>query len=309
MKNDIGWSRLLKAIRAERTFIERRKTIAFMIGVVILVFVLLVGFLRVQLMNVKVPVIVEMATPTITVTPNPTVTRTPIATPAPTLASTLASPDLGNQIPEAVDDRNAYNGYFWYGEGWVPGLPTFETQFLRMPDVSTGSAVFYAPDAMEAQVEYRGLFVDGMVGAVAVPFCSEIGHSVWLQRPGRDWEGPFLVADCTRRNDLYGVIEFRDQVVEVDFNTAVAWGMARYGGAQNGGRWSALTGRMDAVLLSKIIPEQWDGVIIDLSVWTLQNIRYAEITENRYQVQNYKPPQKEGGLPSWLLNGTWTVFK
>jgi hypothetical protein len=259
-----------------------------------------------------------------------------LATPPPTLAPAVkpgpvavgSVPRDGNIKPPApldigtldagVDDGNTYNGYWWYGEGWVPGLPTFDAQFLRLPPVSIGSAVFYAPEVMDANVEYRGLSMDGYVGAVAVPFCSEIGHSVWLQRPGHDWEGPFLVADCSRRNDLYGHIEFRDQVVEVDFDTAVAWGLARYGGSQNGGRWSMLTGRLDCVLLSTVPPTQYDGNIVDLSVWFLQHVTYAERSENRRQIQNYLPPgtlstelgvdNRGSSLPLWLINGRWVMF-
>jgi hypothetical protein len=238
---------------------------------------------------------IVVQTPEITQTIEPTETL-----PAPT-----ETPEPGGSI---------YLGYDWYGEGWVPGLPTFGSQFLRMPEVSIGSAVFYAPQVMQAQVEYRGLSMNGMLGAVAVPFCSEIGHSVWLQRPGHDWEGPFMVADCARRNDLYGVIEFRDQVVEVDFDTAVVWGMARYGGKQNDGRWSALTGRLDCVLLSKVPPEEYNGQIVDLSVYFLQSVTYALPSENRNQIENYLPPNttwygiSTGALPRWMINGTWNVF-
>jgi hypothetical protein len=96
-------------------------------------------------------------------------------------------------------------------------------------------------------------------------------------------------------------------VVEVDFNTAVRWGMARYGGKGNDGRWTMLTGRMDAVLLSFVPPEKFDGNIVDLSVWFLQQVEYALPSENRWQVQNYKPPE-DGGLPIWLINGVWRQY-
>lgn len=256
------------------------------IGLVSLITAVLVGVLGADISALEVqpvaPAIMSVTSPTLSPTPIPA---------------------------EVTDDNSAYTGYDYYGEGWVPGLVTFDTQFMRLPPVTIGSAVFYAPDVMRAQVEYRGLSMDGMVGAVAVPFCSEIGHVVWLQRPGHDWEGPFIVADCSRRNDLYGHIEFRDQVVEVDFDTAVAWGMARYGGTQNQGRWSTLTGRMDCVLLSTVPPDEYDGIIIDLSVWFLDRVEYARPSENRQQVQNYRPPNPDNPLPAWLINGTWVVFE
>jgi hypothetical protein len=257
-----------------------------------------------------------------TIEPTRTVQNTDTPTPTPTASTVLretiptltlaAVIETGNQIPEQSDDGNAYNGYWWYSEGWVPGLVTFDTQFLRIPDVVMGSALFYAPEMAEAQMTYRGLlFNDSYSGMVAIQFCSEIGHTVWLQRPGHDWEGPFIVMDCSRRNDLYGQIMFRDQVVEVDFDTAVRWGLARYGGQQNNGRWSTLNGRLDGVLVSSRDPKDFNGVIIDLSVWFLQNVRYATASENRYQIQNYEPPLSdciEQCLPKWKINGEWVSF-
>jgi hypothetical protein len=307
--------RLMQEIRKERERRERRKNLRFLAGLILLETVVLVGMLRVELAGVQVqPAVINDPAPTQTATPRPlpTATGTATATAMVTVTPTLTPIPIGqkgNPVPEAEDDHNAYDGYEWNGEGWVPGLPTIGTQFLMMPTVSIGSAVFYAPDVMEANVEYRGLSMAGMVGAVAVPFCSEIGHTVWLQRPGHDWEGPYLVADCTRRNDLYGAIEFRDQAVEVDFDTAVKWGMARWGGKQNGGRWSTLTGRLDCVLLSFVPLEQFDGTIVDLSTWFLWHVQYAAVTENRWQVQNYKPPREGASLPSWLIDGQWIVFK
>lgn len=219
----------------------------------------------------------------------------------------------------APDDGNNYNGY-WWSDGWVPGLATFETQFLRIPQTTIGSAVFYAPGMMEANIEYRGLLCPECVGGVAVPFCSEIGHKVWLLRPGSDineWDGPFIVADCSRRNDLYGHIVYRDQVVEVDFETAVEWGMARYGGTEHEGRWSTLTGRLDGIVMSTVEPSQYDGNITDLTVWFLKHVEYARPSENRRQIENYIPPQsyiEEIGVenpndfPLWLINDKWILF-
>jgi hypothetical protein len=211
-----------------------------------------------------------------------------------------------NESP-LCDDRNNYNGYWQFGF-WIPGLPTFESQFLRMPDISSGSAVIYAPGVMLANAQYRGLSINGFVGEVATPFCSEIGHSVWLKRPNHDWEGKFLVVDCAKRNDLYGIIEFRDQVVEVDFDTAVRWGMAKYINMKDN-TWEMLTGRLNNVILSKIPPDEIDNEPIDLSVWFLQNVTYAKQSEYRLQIQNYLPPENGIGLPSWKINGKWIIFK
>lgn len=226
----------------------------------------------------------------------------PTATPTPE-AVTVPEPQ-STRVLEQVNDGNLYNGYWWHGF-WIPGLPTYGTQFLRLPEVVKGSAVFYAPEVMEANIEYRGLSTVGTVGAVAVPFCSEIGHWVWLQRPGEAWEGPFVVVDCSRRNDLYGHIVYGRQVVEVDFPTAVRWGMARTGGDQNGGRWSTILGRLDGVILSKSPPLQRGSLPVDLADWFLRRVEFADRLADDGRAVNYRPPEK---YPAWLINGRWVVF-
>jgi hypothetical protein len=84
----------------------------------------------------------QVFVPSFTAVPSVVPTQTPTKVPI----------DEGTIIPELGDDGNAYNGYWWNNEGWVPGLITFETQFLRIPDVVIGSAVFYAPDVSDSRV-------------------------------------------------------------------------------------------------------------------------------------------------------------
>jgi len=224
-------------------------------------------------------------------------------------------------VLEVLDNGNAYDGYWWF-DAWVPGLPTYQSQFMRMPAISDGVAVFYAPQVMEANVKYHGLSMDGYVGAVAVPFCSEIGHEVWIQRqgdllayplPSWAWEGPFIVADCTRRNDLYGVIMYRHQVVEVDFDTAVLWGMAQYGGNQNDGRWTMLSQpipvRLSFVNPDRLSPGNWNFSLED---WFLVRVRYStgpnEDRQSDFRPLNYRSPAAPGLLPEWLMDGEWITF-
>jgi len=188
---------------------------------------------------------------------------------------------------------------------------------MRMPETSVGLAEFYAPQVMDAQVEYRGLVYDRVkyVGAEALPFCSEIGHDAWLQRVGWDWEGPFLVADCARRNDLYGIIVLRRAAVEVDFDTAVAWHMARYGGQENEGRWSQLpSDNPVTVLVSMSLPSEYNGIVTDLSYYFLEHVVYAKPTENTHCLRNYIPPHSTwdgmmtDDLPMWLFCEGWVTF-
>ena len=117
-----------------------------------------------------------------------------------------------------------YDGYCWQDYP-IPGLPDYATQYLDMPKLFTGKALFYGPWAMQATANYRGLSLDGYIGGVALMTCGDLGESVWLRRPGFDWEGPYLVVDCARRNDLYGLIVYWGDSVEVDWKTARRWGM------------------------------------------------------------------------------------
>jgi hypothetical protein len=108
--------------------------------------------------------------------------------------------------------------------------------------------------------------------------------------------------------------------VEVDFETAVRWNMARKTTTNTQG-WVTLGGRMDAVLLSVVPPEEFDGNIVDLSTWFPKYVKYAEISETRFQIQNYVPPSYNGmgyhglgfinpsdTLPLWLIRGQWVQF-
>ena len=166
-------------------------------------------------------------------------------------------------------DDDPYNGYWWWGGGWIPGIPTLDTYFRQTPTVMIGDAVFYAPQVMAATAELRGLSLSGYVGGVSGLFPSDIGTTVWLQRPGHEWEGPFLVVDCARLSDLYGVVVHRNEVIEVDFDTAVRWGMAMYGGPGNDGRWTALQWRIQDVKVSKYPPAHADREAVNLEQWFL----------------------------------------
>jgi hypothetical protein len=65
--------------------------------------------------------------------------------------------------------------------------------------------------------------MDGYVGAVALMSCGHLGESVWIGHDGI-FEGPFLVADCPQRGDQLPVIVYRQEAVEVDWETHVRWG-------------------------------------------------------------------------------------
>lgn len=122
--------------------------------------------------------------------------------------------------------------YDW--QGYPSCLPSTETFFHVPPPVTSGWAVYYIPGEMEATAEYRGFTLDdGYLGYVAAMTPAMIGWSVWLKRENHDWEGPYLVVDCPRSNDQYGLIEYKKEVIEVDFNTALRWGFVKLTGLDN----------------------------------------------------------------------------
>lgn len=176
--------------------------------------------------------------------------------------------------PACVDETPnwLYDSYCW-GEYPVPGLPNYATQFLEYPLLSVGKATFYSPGAMEATAHYRGLSMDGYLGGVALMTCGDLGGSVWLRRPGHDWEGAYLVVDCARRNDLYGITVYREEAVEVDYKTAIRWGMMSY----NNGDWTVKQWMIRNVEVSMLPP--WEIPLyeepLSLKDWFLENVQYS----------------------------------
>ena len=141
------------------------------------------------------------------------------------LAAHLLLPDcwIERAWPEC-DNGNVHDGFWWtHGPAWVPEYPTEEEHFARLPIAYTGRAAWYAPHVMEGTARVRGYSLDGYVGGVALMSCGHMGESVWIGVDGRI-EGPFLVADCPRRGDWYPVRVYRQEAVEVDWNTHTRWG-------------------------------------------------------------------------------------
>lgn len=179
------------------------------------------------------------ASSTPTSTPKPTMTASPTPIPIPT--------------PTALN-----NGYFWHGH-WIPGVVSFKTQQLSTPSLIVGVADSYGPGMMELVADNTGRYYGSeYVGAVALMLCSDVGSSVWLQRPGGDFEGPFYVMDCSRPVDLYGIIVYSGIVVEVDYNTAVRWG----------------TFVVPGVVVSKLPPGQINGEPVNFRSWFLSNVTF-----------------------------------
>jgi len=165
-----------------------------------------------------------------------------------------------------------YDGYWAYGY-WIPGMINNDTWYTPAPVHITGSATFYAPGVMRATANYRGMDLTGYLDGVAMMSPADIGRVVWLRRPGLDWEGPFLVVDCARRNDMYNVIVHRHEVVEVGFRTALGWGMVD-GTAKS---WKTLTWRLDGIEVWKgrYLPSSELMMPVVYKDWWLSMVEYA----------------------------------
>lgn len=94
-----------------------------------------------------------------------------------------------------------------------------------------GEVTYYVPELMEWVYEYR-LRLNQVpvcdppecVGYVAMLRAGDLGRKVWLQRPGYEADGPFLVVDHASSKD-YERLLARGWVAEVDYITAWRWGM------------------------------------------------------------------------------------
>jgi hypothetical protein len=185
-------------------------------------------------------------------------------------------------------DGEPYNGYWWsYGGSlptWVPGMVSIETWFLPAPLYAEGRAAYYAPHVMEATAEYRGLSLEGYVDGVSLMSPADIGLEVWLRPPGGEWEGPFLVVDCARKNDIWPIVAVRGELVEVGWRTAERWGMK---------------GPLQDVQVSKWPPAALVAEPEDFREWWKER---AEFTGRWDGGALY------GGGSRWRVNGEWRTY-
>lgn len=107
----------------------------------------------------------------------------------------------------------------------IEGLISNETWWTPQPTHTIGKAVWYAPGLMKATADVRGMDLEGFVGGVSLFSPADIGEVVWLKRPSKMWEGPYLVVDASQRGHMWVTVTQNKEVVEVDFPTARRWGM------------------------------------------------------------------------------------
>ena len=190
----------------------------------------------------------------------------------------------------------------------VPGIVTNEVWFTRSPQYVYGSAVWYAPGLMRATAKWRdpdtyamyhlAYRSDDYLGAVAVLSPANIGDTVWLRRDGGEWEGKYLVVDCSRRADMYSHIAINQQVVEVDFETALRWGLV----SGNYDDWEMVSGKENVVELwyGEDKPTEWIDEIqppIYFAKYWLDNV--VEFQREEIELSPWFYPN--GLNPTWDL--------
>jgi len=119
---------------------------------------------------------------------------------------------------EALED-----GYINFGY-CIPGLITEEAWLIDSPTIITGGISSYEEGVMERVIANRGLKLTDHKDGIAVMSCGDIGKTAFIKRQGYDaWEGPFMIADCSRRVDMYVNTVVFNLVAEVGYKTAEKW--------------------------------------------------------------------------------------
>ena len=277
----------------------------------------------------EVPALAITISPTVTILP--TKTRQGNYTPEPITNNPFIAPYGCPQY----GDTDKYNGYYYDDPQtnnelcqrkryWIPGVANVESQFLIMPDVVIGSAWAYNPELMLATAHFHSISLRDVEGGVAIPFCSEIGNYVWILRPYHEgilgtgeWEGPFLVVDCAALSDLYNVVAVRNEVVEVDFNTAKKWTMVKNMEMVGEGlykfTWDFRS--VDDVIISKInpdcLPDDFEPVRLD--EWFKNRAGFYK-NEEEYekhvgdQLMILDEYHHEERYMMWRIDGEWKRF-
>lgn len=229
---------------------------------------------------------------------------------APAEAGKGCPPDYDEWDARACDDGNPIDGYWGNHGEWIPGLIRNTSWFLVTPPVVEGKAAWYAPGVMEATAKARGLSLEGFVDGVSSMTCSDLGLTYWIghETPWGvlSWEGPFLVVDCARQGDLYGVIVYREEVVEVGFKTAERWGLTY--SHLNGGYTVLDDGWFRNVIVSKYPPRVADLIEpVGLDNWFLERVEFfypaLEVTLDPKPL--FRPPST---WRIWGPGAEWVTF-
>lgn len=135
------------------------------------------------------------------------------------------SSNPGVEVPWVVDcvDLNPYNGWMDEFGNCIPGVLEESTWRTRSPSTFYGLGDTYAPGIME-RIFARTNPWEGYKGGIALMNCGDLGRKAWLKLPGRNWDGPYLVVDCSNPKHLYKNAYVYGLVVEWGWDTTVRWG-------------------------------------------------------------------------------------
>lgn len=169
---------------------------------------------------------------------------------------------------------------------YLPAWVTNDTWYREMPQYTVGKAVWYAPGLMNSTAKFRGMSLEGFKGGVATNSVDMMGKTVWLKRVGLPWEGPFLVVDVGQRNHAYHQAVNVKTIVEVDFKTAIKWGIVSYNsGAKKGyqiDKWYEGGVEMWAGLEMPTHEAETATEAIVYNEWYEENAKFCDGEKNRW---------------------------
>ncbi len=113
-------------------------------------------------------------------------------------------------------------GYFY------PSLITVDAARRALPDYAEGVVTWVNPNRMEDTALVNNINLSNYIDGIALMSCADIGQTVWIKRPEADWEGPYVVADCANPKHMFAAICYKEEITELGFKTAQAWGLATY---------------------------------------------------------------------------------
>jgi len=304
--------------------------------IVFLVAFMLIGCVPTTKVEIAPTEIIAAPTMKPTIKPTPTIEPTSIVddnyygqlTPEPITLNIYDHPYYCDKL----GDPHKVNGYYYNDPDWIqfcrreeyfwiPGLLTYESQFMRMPDLVIGKVYGYEANLMEHTAMFHELNIDNVRDGITLPFCSEIGGYAWVKRPYNpdiagtgEWEGPFRVVDCAGVLDLYNVVVRRKEVAEVGFQTAVDWGMVKdlnQTGELTWNKFWDMRSWYTDIMVSKIdpkyLPDDLEPIV--LADWFAERATFYETQEEWDNA--YKPlPKTFDQVQKWRFepNGEWVMF-
>jgi len=176
-----------------------------------------------------------------------------------------------------------YEGYYDSWCNWVPKMISNNSWMIGMPEHVVGKMTFYGIYSMSATADFRGIdYIERgcPMGGVSLMSPIDIGKLVYI-KVKEIWYGPFCSVDCAKRGDMYSIVVYRDEVVEVNFEFAEFLGMVE----KKGDSYIVDDWGLDNVEVY-IVPDSYPWVIfpkndpIDFSDYWLERIEFINYQEN-----------------------------